>query len=260
MKIKYIYKKQKAENYKLKFEFDRKSESRPAWIKVIGLPKGVNFIQVHLGKEGMNGQRIQSYKTYLPEGLFLPIDYNNKEMQKFYDRWSEDYDNELQNKNEPQNLHAANFLLGKVKKYLKKGEMLDLGAGTGCITEIFAKVYNPATLVDFSCGMLSQAKKRKGLEGCAFIKEDIRKLKLNKQYDLVMSMFSFGSSSYFKSEEIPKILGIVEKHLKKKGVFAVLGHFENDIFRKKFRTLETGIYVLDKKREFYTDYFIGKTK
>lgn len=240
-------------------EYDKRENKRPAWIKINGLPEGTNFIKIHLGKEGKSGKRIQFYKTYLPEGLFIPIDYTKEEMKRFYNKFSEIYDYEI--KKSGQNLLAARFLINKLKKYVKKGEILDLGAGTGLITEMFIKEgYSPATLVDYSQGMLNRAKQRKDLEGSKFIKADIRKLNLNKRFDLVLSFFSFGSSSYFDEEEIIKILKIAKKHLKKNGIFAVLGHLPLSEFEKEFKKLESGIYDLSTKKKFYTDYFIGRLK
>jgi len=249
---------------KLRVEYERIKGKRPAWVKVEGLPKGVRFIGVHLGKRGIEGERIQFYKTYLPQGLFLPVYYTKEEMKRFYDKFSEIYDSEIKRGGKGtmgQNIIAARFLIKKVKKYIKKGEMLDLGAGTGLITEMFVKSgFYPATLVDYSSGMLNKAKKRRGLRGCRFIKKDIRKLNLKKKFDFILGFFSFGSTSYFKREELGKILKIADKHLNKNGIFAVFGYFPDKEFEKTFKKLELGIYDLSTKKRFYTDYFIGRKK
>jgi ubiquinone/menaquinone biosynthesis C-methylase UbiE len=246
---------------KLKVKFDKRKNQRPAWIKVEGLPKGVNFISIHLGKKGIEGERIQFYKTYLPEGLFLPTNYTKEEMKRFYDKFSEIYDYDIGHSGAGggQNILAAEFLIKKLKKYIQKGELLDLGAGTGLITEMFVKEgFSPATLVDYSDGMLNKAKKRKGLKKSKFIKADLRKLKLGKKYDLILSFFSLGSSSYFSKEELESIINNIRKHLKKNGIIVLLGHMPLPEFEKEFKKLESGIYCLNSKKEFYTDYFIGK--
>lgn len=264
MKIRKIFKGTKPDKYHLKIEYEKNSKQRPAWIKVNGLPEDVQFIRIHLGKKGKEGKRIQTYKTYLIEGLFLPIDYTKKEMAKFYNKFSEVYDSYIKNEGKGvagQNILAANFLLSKIKRYILEGEMLDLGAGTGRITELFVKEgFFPATLVDYSKGMLDKAKKRKGLKRCKFIEKDLRNLNLNKKYDLILSFFSFGSDSYFDNEEIDKILNIANKHLKSEGIFAVLGHTQTKKFEKYFKKLDAGIYDLSTKNKFYTDYFIGRIK
>ncbi|MAH43484.1 hypothetical protein CL614_07265 [archaeon] len=250
-----------SEKYKLSFE--KTKNRRPAWIKVEGLPKRTSFISVFLDKKGKQGKRIQLYKKYLTfsGNLYLPINWTKEEMKKYYDKWAKDYDHGLKFTAKGQNIKAAEFLIKKLKKHIKGGEVLDLGAGSGIITEMFVKAgFGPVTLVDYSEGMLKQAKKRKGLQGCKFIKKDVRKLNLKKKFDLVMSFFSFGSSSYFDDEELDKILEIPHKHLKKGGVFALLGHVPVKKFEKKFKKLDSGIYELNKKKKFYTDYFIGRKK
>ncbi|MFC1685779.1 methyltransferase domain-containing protein [Nanoarchaeota archaeon] len=259
MKLRKLYKGVDPKKYPLRVEYDKKSKGRPAWIKIKGVPKDTFFIMVHLGKKGQEGQRIQRYQVYLPQGLFLPVNYTEKEMEKFYDKWASDYDKSIIKGKH--NLNAGKFLLSKVSKYKNKGNLLDLGAGTGIITEMFVKKgFHPTTLIDFSQGMLNYAKKKKGLKKCSFSKQDVRNLKLNKKYDLITSFFSFGSSSYFKRSELDKSLGKIKKYLKNGGVIAILGHFGEDLFKKHFKTLESGIYVLNKEKKYYTDYYIGQKK
>ncbi|MCX6750162.1 MAG: class I SAM-dependent methyltransferase [Candidatus Pacearchaeota archaeon] len=259
MKIRTCYIRTKVDNSKIKVTYDKISKGRPAWIKVDGLPEGSRFISIHLGEKGREGTRIQAYQTYLLENYYLPLNYTKEEMSKYYDQFSKYYDDSLKSTN--YNIKAADFLMGKLKKYIKKGELLDLGAGTGLITEMFVKEgFSPATLVDYSPGMLNKAKKRKTLKGCEFVKADIRKLNLHKKFDLILSFFSFGSSSYFDREELDKILKIAQNHLKGNGIFVVLGHTEVSKFKEYFKPLEMGIYTLDKKMKFYVDYFIGRKK
>ena len=262
MELRKLFRGVRPWRYKLKMTYERNPKQRPAWIEIKGLPSDVQFIRINLGKKGKEGKRLQTYRTYLVEGLFLPMDYTKEEMEKFYDKFSKVYDTFIKGGGKGtsgQNLIAANFLLNKVKKFVSKGELLDLGAGTGIITELFVKEgFYPATLVDYSQGMLNIAKKRKGLHKCTFVKRDIKKLNLNKKFDIILSTFSFGSSSYFDKEELPHILDIAYKHLKNGGVIAVLGHFGEELFEGKFKKLDSGIYDLSTKNKFYTDYFIGK--
>ena len=244
---------------KIKIEYDKTSKGRPAWIKIQGLPEGSRFISIHCGKKGTEGTRIQAYQTYLIPELYLPLNYTKEEMSKFYDQFSEYYDNSLKSTN--YNIKAAEFIVKKLKKYIKKGEFLDLGAGTGLITEMFVKEgFGPATLVDYSQGMLNKAKKRKTLKNCKFVRADIRKLNLHKKFDLILSFFSFGSSSYFDKDEMDDLLKIVKNHLKDNGLFVVLGHTSVSEFKSAFKSLDSGIYALDKEKKFYTDYFIGRKK
>ena len=260
MKLRAIYRRESPEKYKLKISYDKSGKKRPAWIKILGLPEGTRFISVHHGKKGKEGMRVEVYQTYLPSGLFLPIYYTHEEMSKFYDEWSSGYDKEFTVYN-TSNIEAAKFFANRVKKHIKRGEMLDLGAGTGLMTEIFVKQgFYPATLVDYSKGMLEKAKKKDVLRKCTFIHEDIRKLRLKKKFDLVLSFFSLGSSSYFRANELDEILKKVSSFLKKDGVIAVFGYSSNINLEDYFKTLEKGIYTMNKKEELYTDYYIGRKK
>jgi ubiquinone/menaquinone biosynthesis C-methylase UbiE len=264
MKLRALYKKVKPEKYKLKISYDKRKNERPAWIRIEGLPKEITFIRIDLGRKGVKGERLVNYKIYLIPGLFLPVDYTPEEMKIFYNKFSRNYNNFLEKGGKGtsgQNLLAANFLLKKIKKQINKGELLDLGAGTGLITKMFVNEgFYPVTLVDYSKGMLNKAKKIKALKNCDFIQKDLRKLKLKKKYDLVISFFSFGSSSYFSKEETENILIGIKKYLKPRGVFAVLGHNYLKLFKKHFKEIDSGIYDLSTKNKFYTDYFIGSKK
>lgn len=260
MKLRAYFIRKEISKLKFKFIYDKESKSRPAWIQIKGLPDSTSFIVIHLGKKGKEGKRIQFYKTYLPPGLFLPIDYTKEEMQKFYDKFSEIYDKKLKETN--YNINAGKFLCNKLKKFTNTDKsVLDLGAGTGLITEIYYDAgFKNITLIDYSKKMLKKAKKRKKLRNCKFILGDIKKMELKRKFDIIISHFAFGSSSYFNEDELKYLIRLIKKYLKPKGLFAILGHFHQDLFEKGFKKLESGIYTIDKKKEFYTDYFIGIKK
>jgi ubiquinone/menaquinone biosynthesis C-methylase UbiE len=258
MKLRAYYVKKYPHKIKLRVSYDKKSNDRPAWILVKGLPLGATFIGINLGKKGKKGQRIIAYKTYLPSGLFLPIDYTAKEMREYYNKFSEIYDDEI--KERSHNLEAGSFLCKKLKRHSKTNvSLLDLGAGTGFLTETFFDAgFKDITLVDYSQGMLNKARKRKKLRGCKFIQADLKNLCLRKRYDVILSIFCLGSPSYFNASEFEKTLVLAKKHLKPGGIIAVLGLFDQSAFENHFKKLESGIYTLDKRKEFYADYFIGR--
>jgi len=243
---------------KIKMTFDKKSKNRPAWIQVEGLEGKVKFIEIHLGKKGKNGRRKQGYRTYLPLGLFLPIDYTYEEMSKYYDKFAEIYDIEINKTG--YNTGAGKFLIKKIEKYVNKdSQILDLGAGTGIVNEVYALAgFKDMTLVDFSKGMLEEAKKKPLLKGCKFIKADLRKLNLKTKYDLITSHFSLGNYRYIVEDDVEKILKKIRKNLKPKGVIAIMGHFNLDLFREHFKELDSGIYTLNKSKKLFADYFIGR--
>jgi len=243
---------------KLKITYDKKSKIRPAWIKIEGLEGKVKFIDIHLGKKGKNGRRKQFYRTYLPLGLFLPIDYTYEEMSKYYDKFAEIYDAEITKTG--YNTGAAKFLIRKINKYAnKEAKILDLGAGSGIVNEVYAiSGFRNMTLVDFSKGMLEKAKKKPTLKGCKFINADLRKLNLKEKYDLITSHFSLGNYRYIIEEDLEKILKKVNKNLKPNGIIAIIGHFDQELFRAHFTKLESGIYTLNKSKKLFADYFIGR--
>ena len=238
-----------------KLDYDKKSKERPAWIEIKGIPEGTRFISL-----GYN-HRLYFYQIYLSEGLYIPIDYTSEEMSKFYDKWSDKYD--IHVNQGKVNLKEGEFITSLFDKYNKdkKIEILDLGAGTGILSEILAKHgYKNITLIDFSKKMLDKAKKKKLLKNCKFIKADVRKLNLHKKFGAACSLFSFGSSSYFKKEESPVIFNVLKKHLKKNAIFFTVGHFKHKEYGKHFKTLESGEHSfpgLTKNLFFYMDYFIG---
>ena len=239
-----------------KLSYDKKSKERPAWIE-IDLPEEIRFLSVRFK------HRLYIYQTYLRSGLFLPIDYTNKEMSRFYDRWADKYDLDVnQGKT---NIKEAEFIVSLLDKYNKNKniEILDLGAGTGILSEILVKHgYKNITLVDFSQEMLNKAKKKNLLKGCKFIKADVRKMNLRKKFDAACSLFSFGSTSYFKKEEIPVIFNVLKKHLKKNALFFTVGHLKHEEYEKQFKILKSGEHSFPgiSKYKFYVDYFIGRKK
>ena len=241
-----------------KLNYDKKSRERPAWIEIKNFPKEARFI-------GLNyNHRLYFYQLYLSGRLYLPTDYTSEEMQKFYDKWSDKYDAYI--KGDKINFEEGEFIVSLLDKYNKnkKIKILDLGAGTGILSEVLAKHgYKNMTLVDFSQKMLDKAKKKKLLKGCNFVKADIRKLNLHDKFDAAGSLFSFGSTSYFKKEEIPIIFNVLKKHLKKNAIFFTVGHLPHKEYGTQFTTLESGEHSypgIVKSKPFYMDYFIGKKK
>ena len=219
----------------------------------MGLPEGITFISILL--DNKTGKRRQTYSIYIEKGLFLPIDYTKKEMEIFYNKFAEGYDKEIKKKN----MRAIDFFVKRVKKHIKGGEMLDLGAGTGLVTGKFVKQgFSPATLIDFSEGMLKKARKRKELKNCKFLKKDLRRFNLHKKFDFVLSFFSLGSNTYFSPTEISKTLVLAKKHLKKGGIIAIFGHDFNEKQKKVFKEIDSGVYTLESG--YHMNWFIGKKK
>jgi ubiquinone/menaquinone biosynthesis C-methylase UbiE len=245
---------------KVTFTYDKKSTFRPAWIIAKGLPKNTKFIKARFENERKKYPVVaQFYYTYLDDGYFLPINFTKEEMRLYYNVWAKNYDKYIHSKK--QNLICANDIIKMLKKYIKKGTLLDLGAGTGVVTELFVKNgFNPVTLVDHSKEMIKIAKKKKSLKDCEFIVNDIKKINLKKKFDLVISTFSLGSTSYFEDSDNSAIYKTIQKHLKKNGILLIIGRINFPKLTEKFKTIKSGIYDLSHKEQFDVDYFIGKLK
>lgn len=231
----------------IKFTYDKTSPKRPAWIYVKNLPKNVMFLSTRA-----NG-KIHHYRAYLSTTipLFLPANYTKEEMEKFYDKFAQIYDDEVESRNS----RAAKFLFNKIK-LPKNAKILDLGAGSGISSVLLVKMgYKDITLLDFSKGMLTKAKQKKELKNCKFIKQDITKLKLKESYDLIFSIFSFASSSYFNDKEMSKLWKNVTNILKPKGILMLMGN-DFEPTRNLIKKIKSGKYEIISG--YKAQWYIGK--
>lgn len=98
--------------------------------------------------------------------------------------------------------------------------LLDLGCGTGRHDLIFAEVGYDVTGVDMSEQMVSIAKQnsKDALKGAEFQTGDIRSVRLNKQFDVVVSLFHVFCYQV-TNEDLRKAFETVKVHLKKGGLF-----------------------------------------
>lgn len=233
----------------IKFTYDKTSSKRPAWIYVKNLPKNVMFLSTRA-----NG-KIYHYRVYLSTTipLFLPTNYTKEEMEKFYDKFARIYDDEVESRNS----RATKFLFDKIKLQ-KNSKILDLGAGSGISSVPLVKMrYENITLLDFSEGMLTKARRKKELKNCKFIKQDITKLKLKEKYNLIFSIFSFASNSYFDDNEMSKLWKNITTLLKPKGILMLMG---NDFEPPKnlIKKIKSGKYEIIP--EYKAQWYIGKKK
>ena len=248
VEIRRIYvKKNINKNFKVKY--DKTSKKRPAWIWIQDLPKNVAYISVRVNQNNI------FYKTYLSSKipLFLPSNYTKEEMRKYYDKFSGIYDNFIKQNNLP----AAKFLLKKFK-LPKNAKILDLGAGTGLTAIPFVNAgYKDITLLDYSKKMLEKAKKKKELAGCRFLHKDITKFNLKEKFDLIISIFSFASNSYFDEKDMPLLWKKVFQNLKPKGTLALMG-YDYEPPKVLFRKIKKGKYNIIK--DYWMKWYIGKKK
>jgi len=109
-----------------------------------------------------------------------------------------------------------------IKKHNKTAfDVLDLGCGTGNHDFLLAKKGYNVTGIDISEDMTKVALKRKienKVDNIEFFNQDIRNINLNKQYDIIISLFHV-ISYQTTNEDLIKVFNGVAKHLKNGGLF-----------------------------------------
>jgi len=123
-----------------------------------------------------------------------------------------------------------------LKKIDKNAHVLDLGCGTGILTELLKKEgFSKFTLVDFSKGMLAQtAKKLKNDKHLNYEVMDITKKLPKENFDLVVSVMLFNT---FDEKTTDKILSRLVKHMSEESIFGVLEDSKKTAYFKYFNTL-----------------------
>lgn len=234
---------------RIKVDYDKSNKNRPAWIFIKGLPKKVAVVSVRINENSI------FYRIYLSSRvpLFLPADYTKEEMRKYYDKFSEMYDSIIKSHNIP----AARFLLKQIN-LPKDAKILDLGAGTGLSAIPFVIAgYQNITLLDYSKKMLEKAKKKKKLTRCKFVSKDIKRFNFKEKFDLILSIFSFASNSYFDEKDMPFLWKRVFQTLKPKGTLALMG-YDYEPPKALFKKIKKGKYNITK--DYLMKWYIGKKK
>ncbi len=159
--------------------------------------------------------------------------------------------------------NEAEYISKLIKDHKSGAEnLLELGCGTGKHAELLACKGFSVTGVDLSENMLKEAKKRKNLLSAKiqkkldFYQGDITKIRINKKFDAVISLFHV-ISYQTTNEQLNAAFATAAEHLRKGGLFvfdcwygpAVLAQmpaprlksFENDSM-KVIRVAEPLIY------------------
>lgn len=116
----------------------------------------------------------------------------------------------------------ANYVDGLIKKHCPSAkEILDLGCGTGTHDFYFEKKGYEIIGVDLSDNMISIAKEKQiklGLNNTTFLQGDLRTVDLDRQFDVVVSLFHV--MNYLNSNrDMYKGFKNAIKHVKNGGVF-----------------------------------------
>ncbi|MEK6928224.1 MAG: class I SAM-dependent methyltransferase [Nanoarchaeota archaeon] len=123
------------------------------------------------------------------------------------------------------------------KKYTSKFKEINIAdfcCGTGINTQIFANQVNKVSnvaLIDINKGFLDLAKKSKIKSKTSnFYNQDILKVKLDKEYNLVFSIFAY---HHVKDEEKQKYITQIKNCLNKKGILILTEIYLKDKIQAK---------------------------
>lgn len=117
---------------------------------------------------------------------------------------------------------TPDLLLDKVAAHLSRGpqikSVLDLCCGTGAVSKRWVSLYEETTGVDFSEGMLAQARTWSPPEGkvTRFVHADVLSWMPDREYDVVTS---FGAFGHFEPHAQPALLDLVKRSLRPGGRF-----------------------------------------
>jgi SAM-dependent methyltransferase len=141
---------------------------------------------------------------------------------KVFDRYAECYDALYEDKDYR---GETNFIIKLLTKHgVREGAVLELGCGTGAYTSLLAEHYHPIVGIDFSFGMLAQAKMKLGrlpekwVKKIHFQRGDIRTIRLRQKFNTVLAMFHV--MSYQESNrDLVCAFKTAARHLTSDGLF-----------------------------------------
>ena len=102
--------------------------NRPSWIRINDENKRIQFIKIIIENEPF------WYRRYFDD-YFFPLNPESKDYKNYYDEISSKYDSYV-----PQNKEFTRLINSFCRNYISKNaKILDLGAGTGIISQALAK-------------------------------------------------------------------------------------------------------------------------
>lgn len=239
----------KVNNKDITYQTEKKWTGRPAWIKIIchREPKP-RFLSIRVPK---HGELI--YKAF--GHYYYPIDYTNDEERRFMDGMAEEYDEMVA---DTFNTPMAKTLLSRLplKEINKDGYILDMGCGTGIMAELLAREgFSHFTLVDFSEGMLTQAKNKLArVQMANYESMDITKELPKGVFDVVVSVMLFNS---FDNKTTDLILSRLVKQMPKKALFGIIEDTEKSAYSKHFQPVVSKMVDIGHRTKYI---FIGIKK
>jgi len=139
-------------------------------------------------------------------------------MNQFGNLYSQYYDLLYSDKDYTQEVEYIDNLINKFAA--NKKTILDMGCGTGKHDELLCEKGYTVHGIDLSADMLRIAEsRRKGKEKTlSFSQSNIQKLKLDKKFDVVVSLFHVMSYQN-TNDELIKAFEVAKKHLSNNGIF-----------------------------------------
>lgn len=250
-KIKIIakYLTMKVNDEDIRYQVEEVWTDRPAWIKIIDIKEPTpRFLSIQVLKYGE-----LIYKAF--GHYYYPIDYTNDEERRFMDGMAEEYDEMVASSF---NIPMAKALLSKIplSEIDKSSNLLDIGCGTGIMTEILVKEgFSKFTLVDFSEKILTEAKKKlTGIQGVNYENLDIIKDLPKGHFDMVVSVMLFNT---FSNEATDLVLSRLVRQISEKGLFCVLEDSEKPAYKKYFDSVVSEMIDVGLRTKYI---FIGRKK
>ncbi|MBW6442332.1 methyltransferase domain-containing protein [Patescibacteria group bacterium] len=245
IKIDKIYKSETFDGSQ-EFLFHENSTKRPSWVKA-NLDKKVIFLKIIFKGEAF------WYRRYFQDYFFI-FDAVSQDYKNYYNEIAQNYESYI-----PQNKVMRKIILDFLEelKVNKNSKILDIGAGTGIVTEGIAQAgYNDLTLLDISDKELEIAKNKPILSNAKFQTVDLVNEEILGKFNVVFETMSL---DYFKGEKLKLILSKIKNSLVKRGNIIIIDRHIYPEFNDYFKEIKKGKTELDTpegKFDYY--YFIGK--
>jgi len=227
-------------------KFDPNHKKRPSWVKV-KLDKKIIFIKILF-----NGEAFW-YRRYFQDYFFI-FEPTSEDYKNYYNEIAENYESYV-----PQNKilgDVVNNFLNEFKVQ-KDAKILDLGGGTGIVTEEIAKAgYNNLTLLDISNKELELAKNKEFLKNAHYQNIDLTKEDIKGKFDVIFETMSL---DYFKGDKMGLVLKKIKNSLVEGGKFIIIDRHIYPEFNNYFKEIKKGKKEIETPEGMFDYYyFIGE--